>query len=542
MAIDHIDKELCAGCGACLNSCSMDVIRLTNFETTENNITPCRSGCPAGVDIVKYIRLFKEGKHEQAISTIREVLPMPAVTGRVCFHPCESECARKDVDEAVNINSLERYLGDYWLKERAQPITCLHSQKVAIIGSGPAGITAAYYLINLGYRVTVFESQRELGGMLRIGIPKYRLPRDVLDAQITYIKDLGVEFRTETTICKEISIEQLKNEGYNAFLFAIGNQLSRAVSLRGSNCKGVIYGLDFLRDVNLGKRVEVGDRIVVVGGGNVAMDVALTAMRLGAKQTNVACLEYGPQVPAYKDEVETAVEEGISIHEGWGPVEIRNISGKVTEIEFVRCTSIYDEKHEFNPVFDYQIRKILPADMVILAIGQALDVSSLPEGIKINNRNNVDADPVTLGTCIPGIFAAGDALDSAGSVVASIASGKKAAISIDFYLQNKDPKSRILPKTEKISKPPQQGVEKKPRNISQKLEIKKRSGNFNEIKQGFNAQQASAEAKRCMTCGSKAYIKYFEDCMTCYNCELDCPEKAIYVSPGHIIEPTMSWD
>ena len=535
MSIEQIDLDRCTGCGICVEVCPLDTLRL---DTLQEEFPPCWEACPAGVDIRGYLYLLNQSRLGEAIRLLREALPFPAVTGRVCFHPCESECARKEVDDAVNINCLERFVGDYWLKEKAEAPPRLHVAKVAIVGSGPAGLAAAYFLTKMGYRVTVFESMSELGGMLRMGILEYRLPRDVLNAQINYIKDMGVEFKTNTTIGKDLTIDDLKARGYKASFFAIGAQLSKKLKLDGSELDGVVWGLDFLRNINLKHEAKVKDRVLVIGGGDVAMDVALAALRLGAREVELACLESRDEMPAHKESAQQAVDEGVNINPSWGPKRILGKNGRVTVIELVRCTSVFDKKGGFNPSFDERTTKSVETDMVILAVGQTSDLSLLPKGIKTTNEKTIVVDPVTLETGVPGVFAGGDLVLGPSSVVEAIAAGKRAATSIDRYLRGEDLKAgREKKEVNRVKKPPKEGIEEKAREATPLLPVDQRRRNFREVKPGFSEEMAMNEVQRCMTCGSKAYIAYPEDCMTCFSCEITCPYEAVDVHPFKEVLP-----
>lgn len=524
--ITQIDQMKCTGCGICVECCPLDTLRLDTYTET---IPQCQSACPAGVDMRGNMYLVKMGMLDEAMKLIRQVLPFSAVTGRVCFHPCEAECARKEVDEAINIRSIERFIGDLWLREKAETPPRLHVAKVAVVGSGPAGLAAAYFLVKMGYRVTVFESTPLLGGMLRVGIPEYRLPRDILDAQISCLRNMGIEFKTNTTIGKELTIDDLNDMGYKAVLFAIGTQVSKKLEIEGTELSGVRWGLDFLKDVNLGNKVEVKDRVLVIGGGDVAMDVALAALRMGARRVELACLESAKQIPAHSESVQQATDEGIQVNFSWGPKRILGKNGKVKGMELVRCSSVFDKKGNFSPSFEEETTKVIDASEVIFAIGQVTDVSLLPEQIRVS-KDVIATDPVTLETTLRGVFAAGDAVLGPSSVVEAIASARRAAISIDRYLQGN---SLQVAKEEakRIKEPPREGIEKKAREVPSLLPVDHRSKNFREVTLGLSKDMVVSEAKRCMTCGSKAYIAYPEDCMTCFQCELGCPYEAIDVHP-----------
>ena len=540
MAIQQIDVGKCVGCGACANSCAMDVIRLNQFFADTEELTPCRSACPAGVNMRGYISLLTQGKLEDAVRLIRESLPLPAVTGHVCFHPCEEECARKEVDAAVNINSLERYVADYWLHEKAEPAPQLYIRKVAVVGSGPAGLSAAYDLVRMGYPVTVFESQSAPGGMLTAGIPEYRLPGNVLEAQVNYVRDLGADFKTGVNFGKDLTLGDLQRGGYQAVLLATGARQSRKLDIEGAHLGNVLWGLDFLKAVKLKQEVRVKERVVVIGGGNVAMDAALTVLRLGAKEVRIFCLESRDEMAAHEEVIKMATEEGVRINVSWGPKRVIGEGGAVTGIEIVRCLSVFDKAGAFNPRFEEETRRSIETDMVIFAIGESTDLSSLPPGLK-TDRSHILADPVTLETSLPGVFAAGVAVYGPGSVIQAIASGKKAAVSVDRYLRGKDLKAGREAEAKVVKKPPREGVEKKSRQATVLLPVDERKRSFEEIKVGFTSEIARQEAHRCMACGSKASITYPEDCMTCFSCERDCPEKAVSVSPAPVPPRISSW-
>jgi NADPH-dependent glutamate synthase beta subunit-like oxidoreductase len=540
MAILQIDPDKCVGCGVCENSCSMDVIRLNTLFAEQEEITPCRSGCPAGVDMRGYIHLLTQGKMEEAVRLIREALPFPAVTGHVCFHPCEGECARKEVDEAVNINSLERYVADYWLHERAEPAPRLYSEKTAVIGSGPAGLAAAVDLVRMGFPVTVFESESVVGGMLAAGIPEYRLPGKILDAQIGYIRDLGVDFRTGVIFGEDLTLGDLWEEDYGAVLLAIGARKSARLQIEGVELAHVLWGLDFLKAVKFSRKIRVMDRVAVIGGGNVAMDAALTALRLGAMEVGIYCLESREEMPAHEEAIRIALEEGVSLNPCWGPKRVEGKTGAVAGIELVRCLSVFDAAGRFRPSFEEGTTRSVETDMVIFAIGENTDLSVLPAGVEAE-RNHILVDPETLETSLSGIFAAGVAVHGPGSVIQAVASGKKAALSISRYLRGMDLRAGRESELRTVRKPPCEGVEKKKRQATVLLPADKRKKGFEEIKIGFTPERAEKEAQRCMACGSKAGIAYAEDCMTCYSCERDCPEKAVYVSPAPVVPRISSW-
>jgi NADPH-dependent glutamate synthase beta subunit-like oxidoreductase len=519
----------------------MDVLRLDTSVIEKPEFPPCRIACPAGINMRGYLAMLKDWDYEKALDLLSESLPFASITGRVCSHPCETDCARKEVDEPVNIRSLERFLGDYMLQGTAKPIKKLYADRVAVVGSGPAGLSAAYFLAKRGYPVTIFEAMPVIGGMLRSGIPNFRLPKTVLDAQIDYVRDMGVEFETGVTIGKDLSLEDLKAKGYPAVFYGVGAQLSKRLEIEGTNLDGVLWGLDFLRDVSNKRNVGVKERVLVIGGGNVAMDVGLTALRLGAGEVHLACLEGMDDMPAYGEGKQQAIEEGIRIHGSWGPKKITGDDGKVSGADLVRCTSVFDDKGEFSPQFDEMETKTIEADMIIFAVGQEINATIIPQGMNRTASGFIQVDAFTLETSVPGVFAGGDVVSGPTTVVNAIASGRSAALSIERYLKGEDLGSAWTQKPRRVIYPPNEGVELTARGMAGALTIQQRFGNFKEIKHGFNEETAVEEAQRCMLCGSKAVICYPDDCMLCDYCELDCPKDAIYVSPVKHGSLALSW-
>jgi len=536
MSFARVDRELCNGCGLCVDSCPLDIIRMDTIAEDIKESSPCRSACPAGVDIRSYINFLKQDMIEEAHVVIRESVPFPSITGRVCPHPCESECARKEVDDPVNINALERFVGDHLKDEGAQPLEKTETARTAIIGSGPAGLSCAYYLAGKGYPVTIFEAMPLLGGMLRMGIPEYRLPKKVLEEQINFLGHMGVEFRACVAIGEAVTMKELR-EDFQAIFFAIGNQVSRRIDLEGSHHDRVLWGLDFLRDINLDREVEVRGKVMVIGGGNVAMDVALTALRLGADSVRIACLETGDDIPAHREEVEQALSEGVIIHEGWGPLKILSKGKRIKGIELARCSGLYDEKGEFSPCLNEHDTITLEADMIILAIGQAPDLSLLPKELNITEKGTIEIDPITGETSVPGLFAGGDIVTGPSTVVEAFASGRRAAVSIDRYYRGEDLKKGRDVTPDRVKKLPKEGIPELVRQQTPLLSINERAKSFREIATGFDEDMAYGESRRCMTCGSRAIINFVEECRLCQSCERNCPQKAISISPVKEVSP-----
>lgn len=530
--ITTIDQTKCTGCGICEEACPLDAIRL---NTITEDISPCRAYCPAGIDIRTIMYMLKQGNYQQAFACLKENNPLPAITGRVCFHPCESNCIRKDIDQALNINSIERFLADHFLFEKPGKTYRLHAAKVGVIGSGPAGLSAAYYLVKLGYKVAVFESMPKIGGMLRYGIPAYRLPKDILDVQVGYFKRHGIKFYTRTSLGSDITLDLLMENGYKAICIAIGSQLSNQISIEGINSKRVWWGLEFLKDINTSGKLKPKGQTVVIGGGDVAFDVALSALRLGSKKVSIVCLESEAELPAHKEYVQQAIDEGIDIRFSWGPRRLDCTGSELNSIELVRCICVFDKNKVFNPSYDNKTTTVMKADTVIIAVGQRADTTCLKGIVNLRDDGTIIADPDSLQTSLSNVFASGDVASGPSSVVDAIFSGRKAAISIDAYLRGQDPK--ISASRKQIGKTPKEGIVKKSRYSTPLLPVGERKNNFKEVKLKFNNCMTMDEAGRCLTCSSQARICYPEDCMSCFRCELGCPSNAIYVHPFKEVLP-----
>lgn len=541
MSIQTVDPELCNGCRLCLDTCPTDCFRLDTVVAERAEQPPCQIACPAGTDMRRYLYLVREGMIDEAIEVLQECLPLASITGRVCPHPCETACARNEVDGAVNINSLERYVGDQWIAQKPAAARVIYSAKVAIVGSGPAGLACAYFLARMGYPVTIFDSMPEPGGLLKYGVPDFRLPREVLGAQIDYLRAMGIQFRMSTTIGKDVSLDDLAQE-HQAIFVAAGASRSRKIEIEGNALGGVLWGLEFLRDVNRDEPVSAaGKEVVVIGGGNVAMDAALTVNRLGARRVRMVCLESEETMPAYAEEKQQALEEGIVIDASWGPRRITGRSGKVTGVELVRCTRVTDGSGRFAPSFDESETKTVEADLVILAIGQQADLSFLPEDVHTTGSGTIGVDPLTLETSRAGVFAGGDIASGSATIVEAIGAGKRAAVSIDRFLRSADVRAGRDVRPKRVMNPPRNGVTRMARQQTPWLPVADRPGNFREVKCGFSDDTARWEAQRCMTCGSRAIIAYPEDCQMCNFCERDCPMKAVYVAPDKVELPLMAW-
>ena len=466
---------------------------------------PCQVACPAHLYIPAYIALIAKGKHKEALDLIRQRMPLPSVCGRVCLHPCETACRRKEVEEPVAIMALKGFVTDYVPQELPERLPQTQEDRVAIVGSGPAGLAAAYDLIRTGYGVTVFESLPIAGGMLSVGVPEHRLPREVLKRDMDYIEALGVEIKTNTPVDLEQGLDNLFNQGYGAILLALGAHKGQKLSIPGADLRGTVEGTAFMRDVNFGNGVDVGEKVLVVGGGNVAMDCARSALRLGAKEVHVACLENREEMTAEINEIEQAEEEGIQLHTSLTLTRIHEDAGKISGAECVEVKGLQfdqDGQPQFDIVKGSELT--ISADMVIFAIGQTPDLMGLPpEGeISTSPRGTIVVDPETMMTGRRGIFSAGDCFSGAISIVDAIAGGQKAALHINRYLQGDvlrvRPEKTIEEADIKVEIP--EGTEKQPRQPVPTLPVSERISNFKEASLGFEAEAAIKEAERCLNC------------------------------------------
>jgi len=474
----------------------------------------CTEACPAGIDVPGYLRFVAEDKPDEACKLIIEKAPFPGILGRVCTHPCETACKRGEVGESISICAAKRYAAD-----RAGDLTEWMSttgpdsgKKIAIIGAGPAGLTAAFYLRKKGHQVTVFEARKNPGGMLRYGIPSYRLPEDVLDKEIDYVLSTGIELQTGQKLGVDYEIDQLKQEGFSAVFVAVGAQLSRKIELEGSELDDVYWGVEFLAAVAEGKEIAVKDRVVVIGGGNVAVDVALTALRLGARDVKLACLESREEIPANPWEIEQARQEGVEMLYSWGPEKINDNDGKVGGIELVRCTSVFDDEGNFCPYFD-DTRKDIETDQVILAIGQSSETAFCQDFCFLDDQRSLPVDNgliaidnTTQETEMQGVFAGGDAANGPATVIEAIAAGRRAASSIDIYLGGDGTLELGMSNVECGNGQPDYDGKREAGFVELKrvevpsLPLNDRQNGFSEVELGYSDEQAKTEMHRCLQC------------------------------------------
>jgi len=505
---------MCTACGRCEEACPngigiLDIVRALRLASPDEwtpEGPPCVLACPVQIDIPGYAKLIAEGKIDEAYALIREKVPFPGILGRVCTRPCEAACRRGDVfDQPIAICALKRYVADTagHLPEQISSVEKDTGRKIAIVGAGPAGLTAAFYLRKKGHQVTVFEERPEPGGMMRFGIPDYRLPTEVVEREIAQVLAVGIELQTGKKLGRDFHLDQLKAEGFEAVFLGIGAQLSRAIDLEGADLDDVLWGVDFLSKVNGGEAVTLKDRALIVGGGNVAIDVALTALRLGAKEVTLACLETREEMPANRWEIDEALEEGVDLMPSWGPKRIIGESGEVSSVELVQCTCVFDEQGKFCPAFGTETTTV-DADQVILAIGQAPDFSCIGNSKSLSvEKDLLQVDHETQGTETPWVFAGGDMASVPGTIVDAIAAGRRAASSIDRFLGGDGLIDETLVErtpAESYTGKREPGFADLKRAVMPTMPVSQRHGGFDEVEQGFDEELAVHEAKRCLRC------------------------------------------
>jgi len=480
---------------------------------------PCRNGCPAHINIPKYIECIKEGDYEEALAVNREKTPLVGTLGRVCVHPCESNCNRQPYDQSLSIRLLKRYAADFGAKnnydQKAKNLkTAADAARVAIVGAGPAGLNAAYQLAQKGYKITIYEALPIAGGMLAAGIPSYRLPRDILNAEIGLVESLGVEIIYNTKVGEDITLDQIWKEGFKAIFIANGLHESTTMGCKGEDAgyKGYLPGVEYLRKVNLGEKVDLGEKIAVIGGGNVAMDCARSAIRLGVKEVNLIYRRSRAEMPANAAEVDAAEEEGIKFHLLANPTSILEDSSCVSGLECIRMKlGEPDDSGRRRPEPLEGSEYVLDVDTVIPAIGQVADYSYMtPEcGLELTKKENLSTDPVTMETDTPGIFAGGDVVLGAATVIEAIASANRAAEAIDNYIRTGQSKVEAQAVSEKHVE--EIGVYKeavvpemvggRERLEEEVLPIKERLKGFDEAELGFKyPAKVINEAERCIKC------------------------------------------
>jgi NADPH-dependent glutamate synthase beta subunit-like oxidoreductase len=513
----------------------------------------CRDACPIKTHAGGYVRAIHEGNVKRGYEIASDTNPLVSICGMVCAHPCEDVCRREKIDGPVSIRALKRYVCEKYGVESKNPPTVQKinksKAKIAVIGSGPAGLSCAYELTMRGYSVTMFESESVLGGMLQMGIPAYRLPREIVELEIDRILKMGVELKTSQKLGKDFDIDDLTDEGFKAVFIAIGAHKSIDIGLPGRDLDDVLSGIDFLLNVNLGYKVNIGEKVVVIGGGNVAIDIARTAVRgtqkleddstsmdaarmairLGAKEVHLICLESREEMPAFQYDVEEAEKEGVILNPSKGPKRIIGKNGKAVGLETLDVESVFDSSGRFNPIFIKGSENTISSDTVIMAIGQTPDVSWLekyPE-IALTPRGTIKVDNETLATTKTGIFAGGDAAFGPRIVVEAIADGKKAAHSINKFLGGQDVKQTKARFVELSSKQYEMPInyEKIQRQNIPSLPVSRRIG-FSEVEIGYDDETARIESSRCLDCKVNTIFDSSK-CILCGGCVDVCPENCL---------------
>jgi len=522
-----VDKDKCTTCGICIETCILDNLRM--------ELSPCRQACPLAVNCQGYVQLTARGEESKALELLRETLPFPGILGRICSQPCEESCHRKQVDgEAVAIRGLKRYLADQFMAREIElpQMETDTGRTAAVIGSGPAGLLAAHDLRIRGHGVTVFEAEAAPGGMLRWAIPEFRLPLEILDKELALLHAMGVNFQCGISLGKNKTIEDLKKE-FDAIIIATGCPDYGKLNTEGENLPGIYHGLPFLHDVRAGRTPRVGKKVVVIGGGNVGVDSAQTALRLGAVDVTLVCLESQDEIPAYQNALDSATAEGIKLECSWGPVRFDSAQGELKSVEFQQCLKVFDDCGNFSPIFDTCQLMTLAADTVIVAIGQIQDPKLFAK-IGLSQKEMSQIDPLTLQTSDEMIFLAGDVFGGPSSVVEAMAGGRRAAESAHRLL-----KGEHLRYGRSYPGPVETDFEIDTRRGTKSKRVKTQEhrclgkGDYAEIEKPFDKQAARTEAKRCYSCGQP--FGKFRTCWFCLPCEVECPHEAIYVEIPYLL-------
>lgn len=515
-----------------------DVNRINCYDT---GTAPCKTACPAHVAVQGYLKLAKEGRYDDALALIKKDNPLPAVCGHVCNRRCEDACTRGTVDEAVAIDEVKRFLAErdlnaetrYIPKKTIPSLKDGFDEKIAIIGAGPAGLSCAYYLALTGYKPTIFEKNEEPGGMLRYGIPSYKLEKDLLAAEIDVIRELGVEIRCGVEIGKDITIEELREQGYKGFYVAIGCQRGRKPGITGENAKGTYAAVDFLREAGAKESFALEGDVVVVGGGNVAIDAARISSRCVDAKISMFCLEQRENMPASKEEIAEALEEGIELNCGWGPKEVLEENGKVTGVVFKKCTRVLDAQGRFSPEYDEEQTITVPCKHVIFSVGQAIEWGNMLDNLDLKRRPNGGAlaDKLTYQTSEPDIFVGGDVYTGPRFAIDAIAAGREGAISLHRYVHEnctltigRNRRDFVELDKNNISV---DSYDTSKRQIPAKADEKAQAATFRDLSHSLTEEQVKAETSRCLSCGASVVDP--NKCIGCGVCTTKCVFDAIHL-------------
>ena len=575
-----VETEKCVACGRCVENCPAGAVKLGQKLCTKDGFiqyprqelpdevkwgpekwsidyrdknrincydtgtAPCKTACPAHIAVQGYLKLAAQGKYREALQLIKRENPFPAVCGRICNRRCEDACTRGTVDQAVAIDEVKRFIAQQdldaetrFVPEKVIPkVDGEFAEKIAVIGAGPAGMSCAYYLAEKGYRPTVFEKEARPGGMLMNAIPSFRLEKDVVEAEIDVLRQLGVEFRCGVEVGKDVTIAQLRQEGYKGFYVAVGLQSGGRLPVPGGDAENVISGVDFMRDVNLRDKKSLSGRVVVIGGGNIAADVARTAVRCGAEKVSLYCLEGYDEMPMGEEDRSECERDGVAVYAGWGPREVSVEGGKAAGVSFVKCLKVKDENGRFAPVYDENTVQVAPCTAVLFCIGQKAEWRELLSGtaVEFDSNGTAKADPVTYQTAEADIFVGGDAFTGQKFAIDAIAAGKQGAVSLHRFVQGAtltigrdrrqfielDKKSALIAVDSYDNTPRQRvGYNEALRNT------------FRDERVAFTAQQVRAETARCLGCG--ASIVDPNKCIGCGVCTTKCAFDAIHLHREH---------
>ncbi|WP_287486622.1 FAD-dependent oxidoreductase [Blautia sp.] len=515
-----------------------DVNRINCYDT---GTAPCKTACPAHIAVQGYLKLAKEGRYDDALALIKKDNPLPAVCGHVCNRRCEDACTRGTVDEAVAIDEVKRFLAErdlnaetrYIPKKTIPSLKGGFDEKIAIIGAGPAGLSCAYYLALTGYKPTIFEKNEEPGGMLRYGIPSYKLEKDLLAAEIDVIRELGVEIRCGVEIGKDITIEELREQGYRGFYVAIGCQRGRKPGITGENAKGAYAAVDFLREAGAKESFALEGDVVVVGGGNVAIDAARISSRCVDAKISMFCLEQREDMPASKEEIAEALEEGIELNCGWGPKEVLEDDGKVAGVVLKKCIRVLDEQGRFSPEYDEEQTVTIPCKHVIFSVGQAIEWGNMLDNLDLKRRPNGDAlaDKLTYQTSEPDIFVGGDVYTGPRFAIDAIAAGREGAISLHRYVHEnctltigRNRRDFVELDKNNISV---DSYDTSKRQIPAKADEKAQAATFRDLSHSLTEEQIKAETSRCLSCGASVVDP--NKCIGCGVCTTKCVFDAIHL-------------
>ena len=569
--VAQTDKEKCTACGQCVEHCPMNALkmgqklpsqddvveditttrtprnnewtekdwnpdyRINREETVETGTAPCKTNCPAHIGVQGYIKLASQGKYREALELIKQENPFPVVCGYICNRSCEDACTRCDVDDPIAIDDIKKFVAmqdlnsdhRYVPKKRRD----FSNKKIAIIGAGPAGLSCAYYLAIDNYDVTVFEKEEKLGGMLSLGIPSFVLEKDILEAEIAVLNELGVKFKTGVEVGKDVTLDSLREEGFEAFYVAIGAGVGKKLGIEGEDAQGVISAIEFLRELNLDESKKVSGKVAVIGGGNVAIDAARVAVRAGADSVAMYCLETKAEMPALPEEIADAKNEGIEIYNSLAPKRIVVENGKVVGLEVMICPQVFDENGDFNPTYCKDSTTIIPCDYVIPAIGQVIEWGQLLDGTtaKLDSINRINVDDWTYQSGQPDVFAGGDAVTGPSFAIDAIAAGKQGAISIHRFVHpGQDLRfgrsRRVFAELNKDAAIID-GYDNTPRQRPVPKEDKKPTETFRNLSGILTEEQIRKETERCLGCGVTVVDEYM--CVGCGMCTTKCKFEAI---------------